>query len=273
MALEALNSPTAAGQGFHFDEPKLQYSEPWTKRKRSKRPRSVEQAQVSEEEYLALCLIMLARGGNRGEPFTTTSAAVASHRSQSSSPSVSPVVEQATSAPAKENQHQQLSYKCSVCDKSFPSYQALGGHKASHRKGSSAVTGGDGPSTSSTTTTTSAATVSNASGRSHECSICHKSFPTGQALGGHKRCHYEGSITTTKSAATTTSAVTTSEGVGSTTHTVSQQHRETFDLNLPAFPEPLSRNFFMSGDDEVESPHPTKKPRLFVTPKVEISLH
>ncbi|KAL6212384.1 hypothetical protein ACLB2K_017604 [Fragaria x ananassa] len=266
MALEALNSPTAAGQGFHFDEPKLQYSEPWTKRKRSKRPRSVEQAAapVSEEEYLALCLIMLARGGNRGQPVTTTAA---------SNPI--PVTEQATSAPAKEN-NQELSYKCSVCDKAFNSYQALGGHKASHRKGSSAVTGGEGPSTSSTTTTTSAATVSNASGRSHECSICHKSFPTGQALGGHKRCHYEGGVTATKSAGTTTSAVTTSEGVGSTTHTVSQlsqQHRETFDLNLPAFPEPLSRNFFMSGDDEVESPHPTKKPRLFMTPKVEISLN
>ncbi|KAM5565829.1 zinc finger protein ZAT10 [Rosa sericea] len=268
MALEALNSPTAAGQGFHYDEPKLQYSEPWTKRKRSKRPRSVEQTQVSEEEYLALCLIMLARGGNSGGPIT----AAASHRSQSPVPSVSPVIEQVTSAPAKENQ--QLSYKCSVCDKTFPSYQALGGHKASHRKGSSAVTGGEGPSTSSTTTTTSAATVSNASGRSHECSICHKSFPTGQALGGHKRCHYEGGATATRSAATT-SAVTTSEGVGSTTHTVSQshQHREAFDLNLPAFPEPLSRNFFLSGDDEVESPHPTKKPRLFMTPKVEISLN
>nr|WDI66647.1 ZAT10 [Fragaria x ananassa] len=271
MALEALNSPTAAGQGFHFDEPKLQYSEPWTKRKRSKRPRSVEQAAapVSEEEYLALCLIMLARGGNRGPPVTTTTTAAAA--AAASNPI--PVTEQATSAQAKEN-NLELSYKCSVCDKAFNSYQALGGHKASHRKGSSAVTGGEGPSTSSTTTTTSAATVSNASGRSHECSICHKSFPTGQALGGHKRCHYEGGVTATKSAATTTtSAVTTSEGVGSTTHTVSQQHRESFDLNLPAFPEPLSRNFFMSGDDEVESPHPTKKPRLFMSPKVEISLN
>ncbi|KAK9946409.1 hypothetical protein M0R45_011876 [Rubus argutus] len=268
MALEALSSPTAAGQAFHYEEPKLHYSEPWTKRKRSKRPRSLDQTQVSEEEYLALCLIMLARGGSGRGSVPTTAA---SHRSQSPIPTI-PVVQQATSAPAKEIN--QLSYKCSVCDKAFPSYQALGGHKASHRKGSSATIGGEGPSTSSTTTTTSAATVShNATGRSHECSICHKSFPTGQALGGHKRCHYEGGATATRSAATT-SAVTSSEGVGSTTHTVSQsQHRETFDLNLPALPEPLARNFFHSGDDEVESPHPTKKPRLFVTPKVEISLN
>ncbi|WMV15479.1 hypothetical protein MTR67_008864 [Solanum verrucosum] len=32
----------------------------------------------------------------------------------------------------------------------------------------------------------------NGSGRTHECLICHKCFPTGQALGGHKRCHYDG---------------------------------------------------------------------------------
>nr|ADE75910.1 unknown [Picea sitchensis] len=28
--------------------------------------------------------------------------------------------------------------------------------------------------------------------KGHECSICHKIFPSGQALGGHKRCHWTG---------------------------------------------------------------------------------
>ena len=28
----------------------------------------------------------------------------------------------------------------------------------------------------------------------HECNVCGKAFPTGQALGGHKRRHYDGTI-------------------------------------------------------------------------------
>ncbi|MQL41358.1 C2H2-type zinc finger protein, partial [Escherichia coli] len=148
-----------------------------------------------------------------------------------------------------------LSYKCSVCNKSFPSYQALGGHKASHRKLSGGCGGEDHQSTYSAATTTSASTtaVSNGGGKAHECSICHKSFPTGQALGGHKRCHYEGGGS---GSAITASA---SEGVGST-HTVSHSHRD-FDLNIPALPEFSTK----VGEDEVESPLPLiKKPRIFI---------
>ncbi|MQL41287.1 C2H2-type zinc finger protein, partial [Escherichia coli] len=149
-----------------------------------------------------------------------------------------------------------LSYKCSVCNKAFSSYQALGGHKASHRK--LAGGGSEDHSTSSAVTTGSANAASNGGGRSHECSICHKSFPTGQALGGHKRCHYDGGAGS--------SAVTASEGVGST-HTVSHSHNRDFDLNLPAFPD-LSTKLFV--EDEVSSPLPVKKPRLLTLPNIEI---
>ena len=251
MALEALNSPTAAAPSFRFEDAaaSLQYlDQPWAKRKRSKRPR-LDQA-PTEEEYLALCLIMLARGG--------------ANRHQK------PVV--STSESAEESAAKQ-SYKCSVCNKAFSSYQALGGHKASHRKGS----GGEDQSTSSTTTTSAAAigaaAVPNGTGKSHECSICHKTFPTGQALGGHKRCHYDGGNATNTNAsvsvAVANSAVTSSEGVGSTTHTAfSHSHRD-FDLNLPALPE-FSRDIFVSGDDEVESPHPSKK-RALMPLKIQIS--
>lgn len=240
MALEALNSPTTATPSFHFDDANLHCLEPWTKRKRSKRSRLDNQA-PTEEEYLALCLIMLARGGASAE----------SQRHQSPSPAP---------PPQNETPAAKLSYKCSVCNKAFPSYQALGGHKASHRKGNGG--GSEDQSTSSSATT---AAVSNGTGRSHECSICHKTFPTGQALGGHKRCHYEGGAST--------SAVTSSEGVGSTAPTTSQSHSQRdFDLNLPALPE-FPRGFFVSGDDEVESPLPTKKPRLPVTTKIEIPQH
>ncbi|XP_044488344.1 zinc finger protein ZAT10-like [Mangifera indica] len=234
MALQALNSPTAATQPFSHEDS-------WTKRKRSKRPRS-ESPASSEEEYLALCLIMLARGG------ATTSTG--------GNPSSSSLEKQEDQQ-FPEPPSLKLSYKCAVCNKAFPSYQALGGHKASHRKNSTET------SISSTShaaaavsgeVNTVAATSSSGSGRSHECSICHKTFSSGQALGGHKRCHYEGGNNNNNnninaSSVNATASVSFSEGGGSSS-------QRGFDLNLPALPEFWSQ--------EVESPLPTKKPKFFM---------
>ncbi|CAH2034091.1 unnamed protein product [Thlaspi arvense] len=222
MALEALTSPRLASPipPLFEDSSTFHGVEHWTKGKRSKRSRSdFHQQNLSEEEYLAFCLMLLARDGDRN---------------RNRLPLPLPVAEKSSI------------YKCSVCDKSFSSYQALGGHKASHRKNLSQTHsgGGDDQSTSSATTTS---VVVNGSGKSHVCSICNKSFPSGQALGGHKRCHYEGN---------NSSSVSNSEGAGSTSH-VSSSHRG-FDLNIPPIPEFSSVN----GDDEVMSPMPAKKPRF-----------
>lgn len=232
MALEALNSPAPATLRFSFDNldhrrtPEL--VEPWPKSKRSKRPRldygPDEPLQAgSEEEYLAFCLIMLARGGGGG-------------------------ADAAASSPPPETEVIKMTYKCSVCDRSFPSYQALGGHKASHRK-----LNGAGLDDSSSAAAGNASSTSS-SGKTHECSVCHKFFPTGQALGGHKRCHYDGGhgVTTAASAAGGSS----SEGHGSSSRS------RVFDLNLPALSEPLVG--LAAVDEEVESPLPRKKaPPLF----------
>ena len=86
------------------------------------------------------------------------------------------------------------SYKCDVCGKEFTSYQALGGHKASHRvklqqplvDNANAEAGGQTRPRMAP------------SGKIHKCSICHVVFPTGQALGGHKRRHYEGVLSGNK---------------------------------------------------------------------------
>ncbi|OIV96366.1 hypothetical protein TanjilG_09793 [Lupinus angustifolius] len=246
MAMEALKSPTFAAtttatttSPLKFDEDNLHYLEsaPWAKRKRSKRSRMDHHhhhhRSCTEEEYLALCLIMLSADKTHTIP---------------------------APSPPLATEESKLSYKCSVCNKAFPSYQALGGHKASHRKLAGANGGEDQP-TSSAVTTTSATTASSKGGnKTHECSICHKSFPTGQALGGHKRCHYDGG-------AGNSSVVTASEGVGST-HTVSHSHQRDFDLNLPAFPD-FPTKFLV--EDEVSSPHPLKKPRLLTIPSIQIS--
>ncbi|KAH7841933.1 hypothetical protein Vadar_020415 [Vaccinium darrowii] len=229
MALEALNSPR-----FPHDNliAPLGNPSPWAKGKRSKRPRSMETQQPTEEEYLALCLIMLARSGTAATASTSTSAATAS-------------------PPPPVSAESKLVHKCSVCDKAFGSYQALGGHKASHRKHAGATNDDQ-----SVTTGNSAATAVSSGGRTHECSICHKCFATGQALGGHKRRHYEGGNAGAGAANSGITTTTSSEGVGST-----NSHRD-FDLNLPALPE-----FGFGGrDQEVESPHPAKKPRLLLLP-------
>ncbi|CAI0464633.1 unnamed protein product [Linum tenue] len=244
MALQALNSPTAAGApSFPFEEvPSLhRLAEPWTKRKRSKRP-AAGHAQPTEDEYLALCLVMLARG-------TTNFDFSSSHRPRSASPV--PLSQETTA------EEKLLSHKCAVCGKAFSSYQALGGHKASHRKSVS----GDKTSSTTTTTSTVAAGATSGSGKSHECSICHKSFPTGQALGGHKRCHYDAEKSGIASS-TVTATASVSEGVGSTT---TMSNRGFIDLNLPALPEFAAGDFFLSGggEDEVMSPLPVaKKPRV-----------
>ncbi|XP_047337015.1 zinc finger protein ZAT6-like [Impatiens glandulifera] len=176
MAMEALKSPTTNS---------------WVKGKRSNRP-FLNYANTQEEQ-LALCLIMLARGG-AGAGTANTAKSI---------------------------------YKCAICDKAFNSYQALGGHKSSHRKAPS----------NADEKTLSISGAGGGVGRVHECSICYKTFQTGQALGGHKRCHYEGS------GGGAASGVTSSEGL-------SVNHRN-FDLNIPAFIE-----------EEVESPHPVKKLRI-----------
>ncbi|CAK9145831.1 unnamed protein product [Ilex paraguariensis] len=237
MALEALTSPRmATPPALQCEDMDLHSVEPWTKKKRSRRPRSeTENPTTEEDQYLALCLVMLANGGASG----------------SASQAISP-------------QPQTNSYKCSVCGKAFPSYQALGGHKASHRKLSAALaTASDDNNNPSTSTTTTSAL--NPSGRTHECSICHRSFPSGQALGGHKRRHYEGNIGGGGGNGNgNASGVTSSEGGGS-----SHTHHLGFDLNLPASPEVFiglsvdcERKSRLSVDQEVESPMPAKTRRL-----------
>lgn len=71
-----------------------------------------------------------------------------------------------------------MKYRCDTCNKSFRSYQALGGHKASHKK----VKVNHNIKNQETTNVLMEDKV-------HECPVCFKVFGSGQALGGHKRTH------------------------------------------------------------------------------------
>ncbi|XP_062185990.1 uncharacterized protein LOC133889509 [Phragmites australis] len=109
-------------------------------------------------------------------------------------------------SPASDKKHE-----CPTCHKSFPTYQALGGHMASHVKGSkhsarhdalamsqavhnvlahhtqggNVVTGGVGAGAGA-----GADQERQDVQPPHVCAQCHLTFPTGQALGGHKRKHW-----------------------------------------------------------------------------------
>ncbi|CAN6303000.1 unnamed protein product [Urochloa humidicola] len=86
-------------------------------------------------------MLLLARGGGGGE----------------SSPLASPRV-----------------FECKTCNRRFQSFQALGGHRASHKR----PRAGD-----------AAAAAAPAKARAHGCAVCGVEFALGQALGGHMRRH------------------------------------------------------------------------------------
>lgn len=228
MALETLNSPTSATATArpllrYREEMEPENLEQWAKRKRTKRQRFDQNQETntpSEEEYLALCLLMLARGSSVQPPLPP-------------------------STPSRPSPSDHRDYKCTVCGKSFSSYQALGGHKTSHRKPTTPP-GNHEPSNNSHSNSNGGSVVINGngntvsqSGKIHTCSICFKSFSSGQALGGHKRCHYDGGNNGNGNGSSSNSVEVV---VGSDVSDVDDErsseqsaigHRG-FDLNLPA---------------------------------------
>ncbi|KAF3780638.1 Zinc finger protein [Nymphaea thermarum] len=90
-----------------------------------------------------------------------------------------PQLDSSLAASSSQASKRRRKFQCGTCRKIFPSYQALGGHRAGHKKskGSCAPPGLDGlPELSG-------------DGKIHECPVCFRVFGSGQALGGHKRTH------------------------------------------------------------------------------------
>ena len=138
-------------------------------------------------------------------------------------------------------------YQCQTCDKSFHSFQALGGHRASHKKpklGENVLKCHEKKSSSASAVETAKGSflslqVTSSDGskkpeKTHECSICKAEFSSGQALGGHMRRH---------------------RGLIVNANATSSHHQESIrpknflelDLNLPA-PEDESKFVFASKD-------------------------
>ncbi|XAR52317.1 hypothetical protein NMG60_11020306 [Bertholletia excelsa] len=144
-------------------------------------------------------------------------------------------------------------YQCKTCNRTFSSFQALGGHRASHRK---PKTEERGPSTRTLynsddeeeqlvkTYVHSHSYPSlqlgnnirpNLSSKVHECAICGAEFTSGQALGGHMRRHRALTGATTGTA----SPLSPSNKYESIDHHQEAKRPRTvlsldLDLNLPA---------------------------------------
>lgn len=143
-------------------------------------------------------------------------------------------------------------YKCETCNKVFRSYQALGGHRAGHKKiklYSSPVAAAAAADEAAAEVRENAGTTLISSQRKiHECPVCLRVFASGQALGGHKRSHV---IVSAKTTAVNTSSApqrtqtqtpTTSCHVKNPSVVVSSTKKSSnkfgeislIDLNLPA---------------------------------------
>ncbi|PSS33661.1 Zinc finger protein [Actinidia chinensis var. chinensis] len=88
-----------------------------------------------------------------------------------------------------EDLEKKREYQCRTCNKMFDSYQALGGHQTSHRTNSAEASAKLEWHENLADQNTS---YESKKSKDHECPICLKVFPSGQALGGHKRAHYIG---------------------------------------------------------------------------------
>ncbi|KAK1325362.1 Zinc finger protein ZAT3 [Acorus calamus] len=175
----------------------------WSKGKRSRRTATTA---VSEEEDLAYCLLMLS---------ATSSAAAATKTEEScASPVIGPmdwpgVVGRA--GPTRGGGE----FECKACKKVFGSHQALGGHRASHKKVKGCFAARVVPDEDARARAREAREGRERELRGEEGEGARVlDMPPRQALGGHKRCHW----------ITTNSAVAARE-VGP------------LDLNLPAHAE------------------------------------
>ncbi|XP_068339861.1 zinc finger protein ZAT12-like [Pyrus communis] len=88
------------------------------------------------------------------------------------------------SSPIKhENTKKDRVFVCKTCNREFPSFQALGGHRASHKK-PKLMPGG-----AANLLHLAQSPGSPVKPKTHECPICGLEFAIGQALGGHMRRH------------------------------------------------------------------------------------
>ncbi|CAL9051910.1 unnamed protein product [Musa banksii] len=156
---------------------------------------------TEEDEDVANCLILLAQGRAR---LTDSGPGPEGLPGEAADGDGGGVAEKSSSRrPPEAGTTTGCAYECKTCSRWFPSFQALGGHRASHKKPklTAATTIAIEERKESihdhllqTSTNPFSHPVrgveqSNTKPKTHECSICGSEFSSGQALGGHMRRH------------------------------------------------------------------------------------
>ncbi|KAF3587899.1 hypothetical protein F2Q69_00032034 [Brassica cretica] len=169
-------------------------------------------------------------------------------------------------------------YQCKTCDRTFPSFQALGGHRASHKKPKAAAglhsdhdlkksIYNDAVSLHLNNVPT-ATPKNNSSQRSlvvygkannnkvHECGICGAEFTSGQALGGHMRRHRGAVVASAASASTATVRVAATAGTANTALSLSPMSFDQMSVHPVQAPVKRARSAVVSLDLDLNLPAP-----------------
>lgn len=160
---------------------------------------------TEEEEDMANCLILLAQGRPPCSPpkhVASVDAGPFHHLNNRRFPAAENVAAGAEKGGAGGAGC--YGYECKTCFRTFPSFQALGGHRASHKKPKAMeaekkllLSSDDEEIQFKNNITHSLSLQLNQRGslyssgkaKVHECAICGAEFTSGQALGGHMRRH------------------------------------------------------------------------------------
>ncbi|KAF8053413.1 hypothetical protein N665_1417s0010 [Sinapis alba] len=136
---------------------------------------------TTTEEDLAFCLMMLSRDKWKKKKSKVSSKEVVEEIDTEASEEGYKINRAAATTKGR--------YTCETCGKVFKSYQALGGHRASHKKNRVS-----NKTEQRNETEYGNVVVASPEKRIHECPICLRVFASGQALGGHKRSHGIGNM-------------------------------------------------------------------------------
>ncbi|KAL4556236.1 hypothetical protein LXL04_038880 [Taraxacum kok-saghyz] len=146
--------------------------------------------------------------------------------------------------PNSINQLHRRKYKCSDCKNEYDSFQALGGHRASHRRSVNATNLG-----------------TNCEVKIHKCRVCGEGFETGQALGGHMRKHWlpkgdkekKGLRHGKKTTRETAMVVPYDHGSPSSVITSNSNGKEAFGYDLNLTPHENELKFGVQSDNRTSS--------------------